>query len=589
MRDGSKALTRRSLLLGLALSALVGTTGRGQALISSGQATVPAEKVLPANTLFMTKIEKMESLREGFLASQIGQLMADPGMKPFMDKLHSILEKPSEQLKEAVGLTVPELLTLPQGQVFVSLIGQTNEKVPVALFISADAGTNAAKMAEFMAAVDKVAEQQGAGVATDQFEGLTLHVITNKDDATAPPMVWAQNGTVFHIASSPELMKEMASHPTGRENSLATNELFGAVTKKLGTDPQVSWFLDIQQALGIASQMAGQNGVDADTVTAQIQQLGLNGLKAMGGRYDLNQGDFDSVYKMFVYAPSPVQGVLKMLAMPTQDLSPEPWVPGTVASYQATSLDLDATWKAITELADTYAPGVLDQVEQGLAAGNGGGLKFKDDLIGPLGKRITVVSDFKKPITEASQRGVVAVALDDSKAFQNTLNKIFELAGATPKQRSFQGTNIYDFDVPPEMAQQGITGPISLAIAKDQLYVAFEPTLLEQILRGGYTGLAENPEYQAVSKHFPAQTSILSFARPEDAARSAFGMLGSDQFKAALQQSNPGDSGPIAELLDPTLLPEFSVIAKYLSPQGGFGIQGDDGVTFTRFTVKKGH
>ena len=66
-------------------------------------------------------------------------------------------------------------------------------------------------------------------------------------------------------------------------------------------------------------------------------------------------------------------------------------------------------------------------------------------------------------------------------------------------------------------------------------------------------------------------------------------MLGSDQFKAALQQSNPGDSGPIAELLDPKLLPEFSVIAKYLSPQGGFGIQGDDGVTFTRFTVKKGH
>ena len=582
MRDGSR-LTRRGLLLGAVLTALVGTTGQGQALISQGKAPVAAEKVLPANTLFMTKIEKMESLRQGFQASQIGQLMADPGMKPFMEKLNQVLERPNEQLKEAVGLTVPELLTLPQGQVYAGLLNQPGDKVPVALFISADAGSNAVKMAEVMAAVDKIAEQQGAGVATDQFEGITLHVITNKEEKDAPPLVWAQNGSVFLISTNPDVLKDMASHPAGRENSLATNELFTAVTKKLGDDGQVSWFLDAQQALAIASQAAGQNGVDADTVAAQIQQLGLNGLKALGGRYDLNAGEFDSVYKMFVYAPSPVQGILKLLAMPVQDLTPAAWVPATVASYQATSLDFDAVWKGIAELADTYAPGVLEQVEQGLA----GNLKFKDDLFGPLGKRITTISDFKKQATEGNQRGVVAIALDDAKTFQNTLNKIFDIAGAAPKQRSFQGTTIYDFDVPPEMAQQGIEGPISLAIAKDQLFVAFEPTLLEQILRGGYAGLAENPDFLAVTKHVPSQTSLLSFARPEDAARSTFGMLSSDQFKLALQQTNQGDAGPIAELLDPKLLPEFSVIAKYLSPQGGYGIQGEDGFTFTRFTVKK--
>ena len=168
--------------MGLTLSGLIAASG-------VTRAAEPAEKVLPANTFFLVKIENMAGLREGFTASQMGQLLADPGMKPFLDKLTSVLEQPNEQLKQAVGLTIPELLTLPQGQVFVSLIGQPGEKIPLALFVSADAGDNAAKMAEVMATVDKLAEQSGASVATDQVDSLTLHVIRNKDDESTPPLV----------------------------------------------------------------------------------------------------------------------------------------------------------------------------------------------------------------------------------------------------------------------------------------------------------------------------------------------------------------------------------------------------------------
>jgi hypothetical protein len=310
----------------------------------------------------------------------------------------------------------------------------------------------------------------------------------------------------------------------------------------------------------------------------------------MGGRYDLNQGEFDSLYKMFIYAPSPVHGVLKLFAMPTQDLRPEPWVPASVASYQSTSWDVDAAWNAITELADSYAPGVLDQVQQNLATPNGGGLKFKDDLIAPLAKRITAISDFKKPVTEVSQRAVIAIALDDPKTAQNTLNKIFDMVKATPKQRPFQGTTIYDIEIPAEMAASGLTGPIALAIAKDHLFISFEPTLLELILRGGYQALSENADYQAVSKHFPSQTSFQGFDRPEEGARAFYGMLGNEQFRTALDQMRAAPNAPsLGEVLDPKLLPEFSVIEKYLSPRGGFGVQGEDGAVFTQFTIKKGH
>ena len=44
---------------------------------------------------------------------------------------------------------------------------------------------------------------------------------------------------------------------------------------------------------------------------------------------------------------------------------------------------------------------------------------------------------------------LLGVALEDPKAFQNTLSRVMELAGAAPKKREFQGTTIYDFEAFP--------------------------------------------------------------------------------------------------------------------------------------------
>ncbi len=116
---------------------------------------------------------------------------------------------------------------------------------------------------------------------------------------------------------------------------------------------------------------------------------------------------------------------------------------------------------------------MINVFEQGLVGPQGGQpLSFKNDLFGPLGDRVTIISDFKKPIKDDSQRVLLAIALEDSKAFQNTLTRVFELAQAAPQKREFQGTTIYDFPINlpnpnggPNV--QGFKGPISLAVAKE--------------------------------------------------------------------------------------------------------------------------
>ena len=124
-------------------------------------------------------------------------------------------------------------------------------------------------------------------------------------------------------------------------------------------------------------------------------------------------------------------------------------MPATVASYQTYSWDLDDAYIALNDLVNMFQPGMLNVLEQQLVGPNGGEpLSFQKDIFDPLGDRITMISDFKKPIKEDSQRMLLAVALEDPKAFQNTLNKLIALTGGQPKKREFQGTTIYDFEIP---------------------------------------------------------------------------------------------------------------------------------------------
>src|SRR5262249_32479890 len=159
---------------------------------------------------------------------------------------------------------------------------------------------------------------------------------------------------------------------------------------------------------------------------------------------------------------------------------------------------------------------------------------------------ITIISDFKKPIREDSERMLLAVALEDTKAFQNTLNKLIDLTGGQPRKREFQGTTIYDFEIPampdPNAPAGGPggpggvkpRGPVSVAIAKNTLFISSEQTLLEQVLRGGGPSLADNKSYQAVAEVLPKDgVSSMSYIRPDEQARLTYDMIKSGQFEKA--------------------------------------------------------
>jgi hypothetical protein len=593
--------------------ALVGWLGAGVLGLgaASTRAATPPERVLPDTTVFMAKVADINALRESFRQSQYGQLWNDPAMKDFREDISAKLKDASDSLKQKIGVTLKELLDLPQGGLTIAAINVDDPKLPIAIVIMADAGKNAERMTEVMNRSTKQAEEAGSKVNTEAFQGGTLHVIQppepqekKEDDRPVPPLVWTSAGSLFYIGTNTGVVKDLVANGDGRsQGSLATVESFARTQTKLNAPgAQALWYIDLVKIIKLVTKASSKGGdAQAQQTEVLINSLGVNGLKSVGGTLALNAGNYNSLTKTFFLAPKPVSGLLKLFSLPPATLRPESWVPATVASYQSLSWDLDDAYTALNDLADRLGqPGILNVLEQQLAGPEGGQpLSFQKDIFGPLGDRITLISDFKKPIKEDSQRMLLGVALEDSKTFQSTLTRIMEMAGASPKKREFQGTTIYDFDVPvpnlpnnPNGGELPVKGTFSLAVAKDTLFVTSDTTLLEQILRPGVVPLADSPAYLTIAKEIPQKVSGMTFVRPDEQAKVSYDLLKSGQFEKALRQAMAaGRNGqPAPELphfIDPEKLPDFSVFAKYLTLGGSYSVADEDGLVSTGFTLRK--
>jgi len=603
----------------LGLIVWLGILGLAALPQSSAMAAAPPERVLPENTVLLFKINSAKEFRDSFRQSQYGQLWNDPNLKEFKDELSHKIDEASKSFRERIGMSIGEILAIPQGCVGIAAIYREEAKSPLSFAVLADAGENAKKMEDLLDRASKQSEDSGAKVTTESFSGMTLHIIQppprkeqDKDEkekdqeVPRPPIVWINSGSDFFVGTDVEIIKDLAAHREGRDNSLASTEAFSRTQAKIDAgSAQAIWFIDIAKVIKMAIRLNAR-GADADAQQNEVlaETLGVtgkNGLKSVGGAITLGSGSYDSVTKTFFLAPRPVDGLLKIFSLPPISLRPESWVPATVASYQTISFDLDNAYKGLEDLVNKFQPGMIQILEQQLVGPNGGEpLSLKNDVFGPIGDRISIISDFKKPIKEDSQRVLLAIHLEDAKAFENTLSRIFALTGAAPEKREFQGTTIYDFAIAnlannpaaPDVNIQAIRGPISLAVAKNTLFVTTNAALLEQVLRPGNSPLADSNSFQTVAKEIPEKASGMTYVRPDEQARLSYDMVKTGQFEKVIQQAAAGARNgrevPNLDKLIPTdKLPDFSVFAKYLSLGGGYSVMDEEGFVMTSFTLRR--
>ena len=218
----------------------------------------------------MFKLNDVKAFREAFRGSQYGQLWNDPALKDFRDELGQKLDDATKALKEKIGVSLEELFELPQGRwPSPPSPGRRREELPQACpstsSLMADAGENEKKMLEVLDRADQAGRgrrRQGldrivqrpdaphrsvpAARASERREG------QGEGQAAARPSAGLDQLRAACSSSPPtsSVIKDLAAHREGRDNSLAATEAFTKTQAKTDSaKSQVVWYLDVAKLI----------------------------------------------------------------------------------------------------------------------------------------------------------------------------------------------------------------------------------------------------------------------------------------------------------------------------------------------------
>src|SRR5690242_6839107 len=110
------------------------------ALVSVMFATVaagsrPADSILPATTKGFLSVASTNQLADQFNRCELGQLVNDPAMKPFVEDVKRQLRQQGLKQLEQLELSWEELDGLPTGEVALAAIQISNDEAAVALVV----------------------------------------------------------------------------------------------------------------------------------------------------------------------------------------------------------------------------------------------------------------------------------------------------------------------------------------------------------------------------------------------------------------------------------------------------------------------
>ena len=103
------------LVLGVAL--IPATPAMAQRGKSDDEGLPAASRLLPFESMVYIRLDSVDRLKEQFTGGSMGRMLNDPKMKPFAEQAYATGAELFELLREQLGVSLDELLDIPQGQV----------------------------------------------------------------------------------------------------------------------------------------------------------------------------------------------------------------------------------------------------------------------------------------------------------------------------------------------------------------------------------------------------------------------------------------------------------------------------------------
>lgn len=565
---------------------------------ASAWSAVPFEKALPDDCVVFVNVNDLPGLKARVRQTTAVRLLGDASMKPFVDGLAGEVDKLVALLQQRTGVDVKELASLPAGQLTFALrLSEGNPDEPPYVYLLADVSGKEAEVTRLLGRLEKAV---GSELTKRSERGLT--VFSRGEPKPREQLCYALKGARLLIANDPDAAAKAAEAlEAGAKNSLAENNRFREFRGRASGTGDFELFIDLSRIIDV-SLKAG----DAEW-SEVVSAFGLSVMQSAGVSLAVGKGDFESNLQILLTAKGDAP-VLGLLRMPATALRPEPWVPQEIVSYSSVSWDLDKFYATLSAIIERFNPGAMAQVEavasQFPDPNNPLIRSIKNDVIGPLGNRLTFVSDLTQANNMPVSRVLVAWQLDDGDRIRGIIDQVMGMIGPLlqAERKTIKGTTVHTFPAlgralaqAPAANRPVPVGVVALAVTKSSLFLTTHVELLDKVLNRdeGQPGLAESEGYRKVAGSFPAAVSGISYTRSDEQARAGWDLVKSGQLatllRASLQQNAAASAifGGLVGALEGKNLPEFDAVRKYMVPSGGFAVMDENGMRFVSFSLKQ--
>ncbi|HBT76353.1 MAG TPA: hypothetical protein DEB39_05375 [Planctomycetaceae bacterium] len=495
-------------------------------------ADVAADRLFPDTTKGFFSITSLNTLSKQWNKTQIGKLMKDDMMQPFVKDVRRQI---GERFTDQFGITLEGIEEIPSGELAAGLV--VIPDLPPGFIFTMDISGREEKAKGYL---DRLCEQfVGAGATLEKDtigdEELVILDFPPKEETGKHRKAYYLITCGHLILADQQPLLELFAERLKSgvfADSLAEVPSYVQIQERLKSDlPKESepsaQAADESQADENAEDKSAENTSDAQDIQPEevapqdgdynvplvcwyveplaygkaisnlipkpekrknkplivdvLAEQGFDAILGVGGVVSIKAEAMELVHRNYILAPKPYRLAMKMLSFPNGDDFKAPkWMPRDLAScfsLYVEPLDIFDNFGSLFDSLIMEEEGVWEDIIKGLAKDpNGPRIDIRKELVEHLGRRVLFMSKYTLPITVSSESLVVAVELKETSppAVADALEKLF--ANDPEIQKSLYREKVIWQNKPPE----DIIEPVSFDSGVPPLGGGFGPAPVKE-------------------------------------------------------------------------------------------------------------
>ena len=606
---------------------------------------------MPAESRGFVSVADAALLVEHWYQTQLGQLVQDESMRPFIEDLQRQIERKVSGVHDKLGIELTDLKEVAGGEIGVAMIEVPESRAAVALTV--DYTDHQRQLDALLKKTDKELRRRGATQSTEAFEGTTLTIYKippqREGDIEREAIYFLYENQLCASDSKTQvqaMLRRLTNQAGEQADALAEvlayqETMSRCVKESTGMAPDLRWYVDpFGYARSVRSLAKSDDKHPGKDYVKILREQGFDAIKALGGFVNLSVGgSYEMLHRTAVYAPA-IPGepdkyrlAMRMMKFPNQQkMAAHRWLPRKLASYRTFSCDMDNAFRFFGSLFDAIAgyEDAFDGVLEGLERDPyGPQVDVQRDFVAHLGDRVMLVTDYEVPITPQCERFMIIIEVRGEPQITETVEKFMD-SDQNAVRTEFQGKTVWEIqeaqaDMPGDFdldsldlldetdSSESDDGPFggdalassAVCVTDGHLFIASHADFLHEVLGNSQP----NEELQnagdfrevenAMARLMPGPVSAKFFVRTDEAYRPTYDLLRQGKMPEAetllgrvlnrvLTPEESEDEGLLREQkIDGHSLPDFEMVRRYFGPSGTLVRSDEDGWFVVGATLTK--